>query len=102
MSIPSSSIDLIILSKSNDVMTEILANDDEPIETLNDESNHRTIIPSVVVVEPTTKATPGLDRKDSIVIPSISNSSISSAIQFENNNTNTLLPVCTSNSLGKY
>lgn len=65
-----------------------------------DGNNHRTNIP-LVVIEPTiTTAT--LVRKDSIVIPSISNSSISSVIQIENNNNNNaLLPVCTSNSLGK-
>ncbi len=67
-----------------------------------DGSNHRTNIP-LVVIEPTiTTPTATLLRKDSIVIPSISNSSISSVIQIENNNNNNaLLPVCTSNSLGK-
>jgi hypothetical protein len=79
-------------------MTEILFNDDEINLTFNDGNNDQTNIPPVVVVdEPST-----LVRRDSIVIPSISNSSISSVIQIENNNNNnTLVPVCTSNSLGK-
>jgi hypothetical protein len=80
-------------------MTEILFNDDEINLILNDGNNDQTNITPVVVVvdEPST-----LVRRDSIVIPSISNSSISSVIQIENNNNNnTLLPVCTSNSLGK-
>ena len=64
-----------------------------------------TAIP-LLVLEPTTSsaaaAVSSLVRKDSIVIPSISNSSISSALQIENKTlTNTkLLPVCTSNSFG--
>ncbi|UJR35126.1 hypothetical protein I4U23_027897 [Adineta vaga] len=61
----------------------------------NDEQqqhDHQTNIP--LVIEPTT-----MTRKDSIVIPSLSNTSISSVLQIENN-TKTLLPVCTSNSLG--
>ncbi len=82
-------------------MTEILLNDDDTILTLNDGDNDQTNIPNIVVLEPTTES---LVRKNSIVIPSISNNSISSVIQIEsnnNNNNNTLLSVCTSNSLGK-
>jgi len=83
-------------------MTEILLNDEDKILTLNDGDNDQTNIPNIVVVEPTTES---LVRKNSIVIPSISNNSISSVIQIEsnnnNNNNNTLLSVCTSNSLGK-
>jgi hypothetical protein len=83
-------------------MTEIIINDENSIDKLNDGNNDQPNIPNIVVVQPTTSL---LGRQDSVVIPSISNSSISSAIQFENNNNNnnnnTLLPVCTSNSLGK-
>jgi hypothetical protein len=83
-------------------MTEILLNDEDTILTLNDGDNDQTNIPNIVVLEPTTEL---LVRKNSIVIPSISNNSISSVIQIEsnnnNNNNNTLLSVCTSNSLGK-
>ena len=85
-------------------MTETLLNDlssnyEDTIYNLN---NDQTNIPTVIV-EPTTSSS-SLVRKDSIVIPSLSNNSISSVIQIENNtnnNNNTLLPVCTSNSLGK-
>ncbi len=86
-------------------MTEIILNDDDQIDILNDGINDQTIIPNVVVIEPTSPSS--LVKRDSIVIPSFSNSSISSVIQIEtnnnnnNNNNNTLLPVCTSNSLGK-
>ena len=89
-------------------MTEILLNDltleyEDSIRNsnhgINDDQNNQEI-PSVIIES----STNGLTRKDSIVIPSISNSSLSSAIQIEtnNNNNNELLPVCTSNSLGKY
>lgn len=95
-------------------MTEILSND-EPINLIrNDQySNQFDDNTNVDVLQSTTTTTTSnsLARKDSIVIPSISNSSISSAIQIEHNtnntnnnnnnsNTNSLLPVCTSNSLG--
>ena len=63
----------------------------------NDEINNQITIPHIVV-ESNVSST--LIPNDSIVIPSISNSSISSVIQTENNN-NISLPVCTSNSLGK-
>ena len=89
-------------------MTEIFLNDlssqyEDGILDVNDGIDdptkyiETTAIP-LVVIEPTAS----LVRKDSIVIPSISNSSISSALQIENKSlTNTkLLPVCTSNSLG--
>jgi hypothetical protein len=78
-------------------MTETLLNDlssqyEDTTYTSNDNQNN---IPLIIVE-------PSLTRKDSIVIPSISNNSISSVIQIENNNNNnSLLPVCTSNSLGK-
>lgn len=84
-------------------MTENLLNDEYSNEILNDGINDQTLIPNIVVVEPTTSTTT-LVRKNSVVIPSISNSSISSVIQIENENenkNNTLLPVCTSNSLGR-
>lgn len=59
----------------------------------------KTSIPVVVI------DSAALTRKDSIVIPSISNGSISSVLQIEHGNANvansTLLPVCTSNSLGE-
>lgn len=82
-------------------MTEILFNDDDPILTSNDANHNQTILlPNLVVVD---ESSSSLVRKDSIVIPSISNHSISSVIQIDNHptNPNTLLPVPTSNSLGK-
>ena len=84
-------------------MTEILLNDDQPNLLSHDGIPNQTEITNVDVVQPTTTSS-SLVRRDSIVIPSISNSSISSVIQIENNNNNnnnSLLPVCTSNSLGK-
>ncbi|CAF1660056.1 unnamed protein product, partial [Adineta ricciae] len=79
------------------LLTDFPSYDEETeFSNTNDEHNHQTNIP--IVVEPTT-----MTRKDSVVIPSFSNSSISSVLQIENNtknNTNSLLPVCTSNSLG--
>lgn len=83
-------------------MTEILFNDDDPILTSNDANHNQTILlPNLLVV--VDESTSSLVRKDSIVIPSISNHSISSVIQIDNHptNPNTLLPVPTSNSLGK-
>jgi len=77
---------------------------------IDEQTNHHEItsIPSVIIEPATTTTTTTttniLTRKDSIVIPSISNGSISSVLQIENGNPNvnnsTLLPVCTSNSLG--
>ena len=64
----------------------------------NNNNNEHSRIPSVIV-ESTIPT-----RKDSIVIPSISNGSISSTHRIDENTlstNNTLLPVCTSNSLGK-
>lgn len=64
-------------------------------------------VPSVVI-EPTTTtpASIAVTRKDSIVIPSVSNGSISSVLQIENVNPDTTNPaslaVCTSNSLGSW
>jgi hypothetical protein len=85
-------------------MTEIILNDEDINETLNDGNNDQINIPNIVVVQPS-PTTDSLVRKNSIVIPSISNSSISSVLQIENNNNNNndnaLLPICTSNSLGK-
>ncbi|CAF3365714.1 unnamed protein product [Rotaria sp. Silwood1] len=86
-------------------MTDTLLTDlssqygDKNVNTYN-ENNDQISIP-LVIVDTTTTTTPTPSvRKDSIVIPSISNNSLSSSvIQIENNNT--LLPVCTSNSLGK-
>ncbi|CAF0765631.1 unnamed protein product [Rotaria sp. Silwood1] len=84
-------------------MTDTLLTDlssqyeDKNVNTYN-ENNDQISIPLVIVDTTTTTTTPSV-RKDSIVIPSISNNSLSSSvIQIENNNT--LLPVCTSNSLG--
>ena len=60
-------------------------------------SSEPSRIPSVIV------ESSGPTRKDSIVIPSISNGSISSTHRLDENALNTnnaLLPVCTSNSLG--
>jgi len=85
-------------------MTEIILNDEDISETLNDGNNDQINIPNIVVVQPPITTTDLSVRKNSIVIPSISNSSISSVLQIENNNNNnnnTLLPICTSNSLGK-
>jgi hypothetical protein len=89
--------------KKNDIMTEIILNDEDISETLNDGNNDQINIPNIVVVQPPITTTDLSVRKNSIVIPSISNSSISSVLQIENNNNNnnTLLPICTSNSLGK-
>ena len=84
-------------------MTEILFNDDDPILTSNDANHNQTILlPNLLVVVDESSSS-SLVRKDSIVIPSISNHSISSVIQIDNHptNSNTLLPVPTSNSLGK-
>lgn len=64
----------------------------------NNNNNEPSRIPSVIV-ESTIPT-----RKDSIVIPSISNGSISSTHRIDENTlstNNSLLPVCTSNSLGK-
>lgn len=81
-------------------MTETLINDlssnyEDSILNSNDGNTDQVNIPLVVI--DTTRSSP--IRTDSVVIPSISNNSISSVIQNETNNT--LLPVCTSNSLGK-
>lgn len=86
-------------------MTEILFNDDDPILTSTDANDNQTIpLPANVLIIDESFSTSSV-RKDSIVIPSISNHSISSVIQIDNQtnntNSNTLLPVCTSNSLGK-
>jgi hypothetical protein len=78
-------------------------NEDDNDDDDDDQTNILDItnIP-LVVVEPTV-------RRNSIVIPSVSNSSLSSAIQIETNdqnnatnNNNSLLPICNSNSLGKF
>ena len=82
-------------------MTETFLNDlsSNYEDTVYTSNNDQTNIP-MVTVEPSTSSP--LVRKDSIVIPSLSNNSISSVIQIENNNNNnTLLAVCPSNSLGK-
>jgi hypothetical protein len=83
-------------------MTETLLNDlsSNYEDTVYTSNNDQTNIPMVTVERSTSSP---LVRKDSIVIPSLSNNSISSVIQIENNNNNnnTLLAVCPSNSLGK-
>ncbi|CAF0752344.1 unnamed protein product [Rotaria sordida] len=78
------------------LLTDLSSQYEDTNVNSNNRKNDQINIPLVVVDTPTITST----RKDSIVIPSISNNSISSVIQLENNNNNTLLPVCTSNSLG--
>ncbi|CAF1468597.1 unnamed protein product [Adineta steineri] len=82
------------------LLTNLSSEYDDTDLNVNDNNHHHQInnIP-LVVDNPIIPTTEILVRKDSIVIPSISNSSISSVIRIENNN-NTLLPVCTSNSFG--
>ncbi|CAM4764412.1 unnamed protein product [Rotaria magnacalcarata] len=76
------------------LLTDLSSQYEDTIVNSNDATNDQVTVPLVVVDAITSSPI----RKDLVVIPSISNNSISSVIQNVNNNT--LLPVCTSNSLG--